>query len=417
MRILDPIGLKFPIDRSRRDHVPETPEVELTVSRRPSLLVGLIVASAGAGSVGAAGAETAPPARSPATPSATLTLVAPADVAVDLAWREGDDSLYVAQQGGVIVRVAPDGSSTTTFDIASGVKFLQEQGLLGLAFSPSGKTAFVNYTDLEGHSVIIEVPVTDSGEFLADEMRTVLKIEQPYDNHNCGDLTFGPDEMLYIGMGDGGSGGDPENRAQDLSSLLGKMLRIDPTPSGELGYTIPPDNPFVDVDGARGEIWSLGLRNPWRFSFDPVTGDLWIADVGQSLIEEVNVATAVDGLDAGRGTNFGWAGFEGNDVFNEGIEVADHHPPSSTYGHDNGRCSISGGTRARGEASGPFDGWYLYADYCSSEIFAVEVIGDGADIVAGSTALIATARFPPAVVSGPDGAIYVLDTAGVNRLE
>ena len=217
--------------------------------------------------------------------------------------------------------------------------------------------------------------------FDRDSLRTVLVVEQPYANHNGGDLAFGPDGMLYIGLGDGGAAAIRSAGPSNMAELLGKMLRIDPTtPSGDLGYTIPADNPFVGTEGARGEIWSIGLRNPWRYSFDPETGDLWIADVGQGSIEEINVAPATDGVDAGRGSNFGWSAFEGSQPFNDDVTAENHSGPIFEYDHSGGRCSISGGVRARGEGAGPLAGWYVYADYCTGEVMAIAVSGEGTGI-------------------------------------
>jgi glucose/arabinose dehydrogenase len=189
------------------------------------------------------------------------------------------------------------------------------------------------------------------------------------------------------------------------------MLRIDPTtPSGDLGYTIPTDNPFVGMEGARGEIWSVGLRNPWRYSFDPETGDLWIADVGQGSLEEVNVAAATDGVDAARGSNFGWSGYEGSAPFNGDVVVDNHFAPIFEYDHGGGRCSISGGVRARGAGAGSLAGWYVFADYCSGEVMAISVSGAGGDIAVGPESIVLgnPGEFVAAVVSGPDGAVYVL---------
>jgi glucose/arabinose dehydrogenase len=216
-------------------------------------------------------------------------------------------------------------------------------------------------------------------------------------------------------MGDGGSGGDPQRYSLDPGSLLGKMLRIDPTPSSDLPYTIPADNPFVGQDGARPEIWSTGLRNPWRFSFDPATGDLWIADVGQGAVEEVSVAPAVDGLDAGRGANFGWSAYEGDREFNsDQLDLVDEHlAPIHTYGHDVG-CSISGGARARGAGAGGLDGWYVFADYCAGEIWALLPADD-----LGSAEVVTIANAGSgvtAVTTGPDGAVYVLNGSSVQVL-
>lgn len=349
-------------------------------------------------------------------PAATLTPFADVSSPVDLAWRDGDPALYVVQQDGVIQQLV-DGAPTPVLDISDLISRGGEQGLLGLAFSPAGDHAYINFTDVEGNTVVAELTVSEDGTaFDRDNMRTVLQIEQPYGNHNGGDLLFGPDGMLYIPTGDGGSGGDPEGRAQNPAELLGKLLRIDPTPSGELGYTVPDDNPFVGVEGTRPEIWSFGLRNPWRVSFDPETGDLWIADVGQGSIEEIDVAPAIDGLDAGRGLNFGWNAYEGDAVFDDGIVVEAHHGPIHTYDHATGGCSISGGVRARGDGAGSLVGWYVFADYCSGVVTALEILGEGPAITAGRTVDLATSSSVTAVVSGPDGAVYVLSGEGVLAL-
>jgi glucose/arabinose dehydrogenase len=361
-------------------------------------------------------AATAPP----AAPAVTLTPVAEVSSPVDLAWRQGDDALYVVGQAGEVVRV--DGEATSVvLDVTDLTEGQGEQGLLGLAFNPDGSKAYINFTDNNGDTNVVELAVNSDGTLDRDSMRTVLLVEQPYPNHNGGDLAFGPDGFLYIGLGDGGAGGDPERRAQNMGELLGKMLRIDPsTPSGDLGYTIPSDNPFVGTEGARGEIWSVGLRNPWRYSFDPDTGDLWIADVGQGTIEEINVAPATDGVDAGRGKNFGWSAFEGSAPFNDDVVVEGHAGPIFEYDHSGGRCSISGGVRARGAAAGPLAGWYVYADYCSGEVMAISVSGAGTGITVSPESIVLAnpGESVSAVASGPDGAVYVLTFGnGVYRLD
>lgn len=352
-----------------------------------------------------------------ADPAATLTPVVEASAPVDLAWRPEESALYVVEQGGVVLRSAVGTGTTPVLDVSDLVTFQGEQGLLGLAFSPVADLAYINFTDVDGNTVIAEIPVSADGvTWDRDNMRTVLQIEQPYANHNGGDLLFGPDGMLYIPTGDGGDGGDPERRASDPNELLGKLLRIDPTPSGDVGYTIPSDNPFVGVEGTRGEIWSLGLRNPWRVSFDAETGDLWIADVGQNAVEEINVAPATDGLDAGKGLNFGWSGYEGDDVYNDDVIVDDHHAPIYTYEHAAGGCSISGGVRARGEGAGSLAGWYVFADYCTGVVTALEVVGEGDAMTAGRAVDLATSGGVTAVVSGFDGTVYVLSGEGVLAL-
>ena len=386
------------------------------MTTRPRMIIAATVLALASPALGTTVGATAPPSAEP--PTVTLTAVAPLDWPVDLAWRDGDPALYVVTKGGTIEQVAGD-AVTTVLDIGDLISSGSEQGLLGLAFAPSGDVAYVNFTDVDGHTNIAEFSVDDTGTFARDSLRTILLVEQPYANHNGGGLAFGPDGMLYIGTGDGGAGGDPERRAQDLTTLLGKMLRIDPsTPSGDLQYAVPADNPFVGQDGARGEIWSVGLRNPWRFSFDAETGDLWIADVGQNAAEEIDVAPADgNGLEAGLGLNFGWSGYEGNDVYNSDVVVEGHYPPISTYPHD-GRCSVSGGVRARGEGAGPLAGWYLFGDYCTGQLFALGVNGAGTEMVAaGDPVEIATTGEITAVVSGPAGEVYVLGAVGVERID
>jgi glucose/arabinose dehydrogenase len=375
---------------------------------RLRLVAGVAVTALAVGTPAGAAPAGARPVVAP--PSVTLTPVADVGAPVDLAWRAGDDGLYVVGQNGQITRLGGE-APAVVLDVDDLVDSGGERGLLGLAFHPDGTKAYINFTDNNGDTNIAELAIGEGGVFDRESLRTVLLVEQPYSNHNGGDLAFGPDGLLYIGLGDGGSGGDPERRALNMAELLGKMLRIDPaTPSGDLGYTIPPDNPFVSTEGARGEIWSVGLRNPWRYSFDPETGDLWIADVGQGSIEEINIAPATDGLNAARGSNFGWSGFEGSQPFNDDVTVDNHSAPIFEYDHSGGRCSISGGVRARGEGAGPLAGWYVYADYCTGEVMAISVTGEGTAITVGPepAALANAGDSVSAVASGPDGAVYVL---------
>lgn len=318
----------------------------------------------------------------PTTPlrasSVTVEELGPVAAAVDVATRTGDELLYVVSQTGSVSALSVSSGeisevlTLSTDELASG----GEQGLLGLTFSPNGKLAYINYTNADGDTEISEYEVDDKGLFNAASKRLLLTIDQPYANHNGGGIELGPDGLLYIGTGDGGAGGDPERRALNLGSLLGKMLRIDPVPDENgNGYSIPSDNPFVGVDGARPEIWAVGLRNPWRFSFDRATNDLWIADVGQNDWEEIDVAWAQDG--GGAGMNFGWSAFEGTHRYNEDQSATGVTPPVYEYRHGEMGCSISGGVLYRGEAIPALKGRYVYGDYCTGQIRALALNADG----------------------------------------
>ena len=339
---------------------------------------------------------------------ATITeLAAP----VDLAWRQGDPTLYVVGQAGIITAVdAASGATRTVLDITDLTEANSEQGLLGLDFHPAGDRGYVNYIDGNGDTVISEFAVGGDGTFDRGSERVLMNVDQPYGNHNGGDLATGPDGMLYIGLGDGGSGGDPERRALDLGTLLGKISRIDPTPSGDVPYTVPSDNPFVGTEGALGEIWSIGLRNPWKFTFDPVTRDLWIADVGQNQFEEVDlVAAPPDGSVAGRGLSFGWSAYEGNERFNDDQPADGHVAPVLAYPHG-AECSISGGAPYRGAAIPDLWGGYVYGDYCSGRVRVLDLAG-------ARNLPLGTVDSITAVVAGPDQELYVLSAGGsVNRI-
>ena len=276
----------------------------------------------------------------------------------------GDERLFVVEKSGKIKILNQDGSvnSTPFLDIEDRVSTnANERGLLGLAFHPNypeNPFFFVNYTNNSGDTTISKFSVS-SNENIANDSETILiEINQPYANHNGGCINFGPDGNLYIGMGDGGSGGDPQNYSQNTESLLGKMLRINVN-SG--AYSIPENNPYGD------EIWSVGLRNPWKFSFDSLNGDLWIADVGQNEFEEINMVQ-----NNPANINYGWRCYEGNEPYNlsgcpdEGLTF-----PVSTYSHYNSgdfKCSITGGYVYRGNQISGLNGVYFFADYCSGEI-------------------------------------------------
>ena len=302
--------------------------------------------------------------------SVALTEVAQFDSPIAMSGRS-DGRLYVGERGGV-VRLVDDESDVIVLDISDRTTTDSERGLLGLALSPDETRLYVSSTDTNGDSIVEEYALDATGIVDPTTRRPVIQIDQPYRNHNGGHIAFGPDGYLYIGMGDGGSGGDPERRALNGSTLLGKLLRIDPsTPSGELGYTVPADNPFVGVEGVRPEIWSNGLRNPWRFSFDSQTGDLWIGDVGQNAIEEVDVAPAAEG--GGRGVSFGWSAYEGTARFNDDQPADGHVPPVHEYRHGDDGCSIVGGIVSRGERLPELAGAYVFGDYCSGRVWALRL--------------------------------------------
>jgi glucose/arabinose dehydrogenase len=288
---------------------------------------------------------------------------------------DGSGRLFVAQQGGAVWILEGGTRRAAPFlDLASLVSCCGERGLLGIAFHPAYRTngrLFVDYTRRsDGATVIAEYRVSANAQ-RADpaSARTLLVIPQPFENHNGGALRFGPDGFLYIGMGDGGSGNDPGNRAQDKLELLGKILRLDVdhgTP-----YAIPPSNPFADGRNGRPEIWAYGLRNPWRFAFDRATGDFYIGDVGQDAWEEVDRFAA----GTGAGANLGWRVMEATHCTGLGGPVACNDPsltlPIVEYNHSAGNCSITGGTIYRGMNAAALAGRYVYADYCTGRIWSV----------------------------------------------
>ncbi len=303
-----------------------------------------------------------------------LQLVGRFDSPVHVVAPPGDSHrLFVVEQGGT-VRVVRDGRVLPEpfLDVSADTSGGGEQGLLSLAFSPDyarDRLVYVDYTDLSGDTRVVEFAASASNPDRADpgSRRELLSVDQPFANHNGGLLIFDPDGMLIVGLGDGGSGGDPGNRAQDLGTLLGKLLRIDPHPSGGRPYGVPRDNPFVDRSGARPEIWAYGLRNPWRFSFDRDTGDLYLADVGQNQWEEVNVVPR----SAQSGANYGWRAFEGLEQFRpQRVDTSRLVRPVLVYDHGGGRCSITGGFAYRGTLAA-LRGRYLYADVCAGTVWSI----------------------------------------------
>jgi glucose/arabinose dehydrogenase len=291
----------------------------------------------------------------------------------------GDSRLFVVQKGGLIRILNADGTVNATpfLNLSAFVSTNSERGLLGLAFHPNYATNgyfFVNYTNLAGNTVIARYTVNASNPNIANTTETILMtITQPFANHNGGTIKFGPDGYLYIGMGDGGSGGDPGNRAQNINENLGKMLRIDVNATAAPFYSNPSSNPYVGVAG-NDEIWAIGLRNPWKFSFNRLNGDLWIADVGQDAVEEINkVASPLPNS----GINFGWRCYEGNSTF-----ITSGCAPSSAmsfpfiqYTRFGGACSVTGGYYYTGSAYPNFQNNYFFTDYCDNKIRMVNNAG------------------------------------------
>ena len=326
--------------------------------------------------------------------------------------RDGSNRLFIVEQDGRIQVLQPGAAAPTVFlDIRSKVLSGGERGLLGLAFHPQftgNRRFFVNYTrQPDGATVVAEYRVSVSNPNFAEANESVLlSIQQPFANHNGGMIEFGPDGFLYIGRGDGGSSNDPDNRAQNTQELLGKILRIDvdhpESPSAP--YSSPSTNPFFGADPGRDEIFAVGFRNPWRFSFDRGTGQLFVGDVGQNAREEIDIVTL--------GGNYGWRVFEGNRCTNLGpapCNASSFTPPIAEYDHTGGRCSVTGGYVYRGSKSSLPAGGYVYADFCSGEIF---LLSNGAQSL-----LLDTALSISSFGEDESGEIYVVGLGGtVHRI-
>ncbi|MDX2250423.1 MAG: PQQ-dependent sugar dehydrogenase [Bacteroidia bacterium] len=293
---------------------------------------------------------------------------------VDIA-NAGDSRLFIVQRNGYIFIVDSAGNAKADpfLDIDARVMSTggSERGLLGLAFHPQYPDSpyfYVNYINNSGDTHISRFSVTADPDSADPNSEVILlPIDQPYSNHNGGDLAFGPDGYLYAALGDGGDGGDPQNHGQTTSSLLGKILRLDVDQG--TSYAIPAGNPYVNNPNVADEIWALGLRNPWRFSFDRLTGDMWIADVGQNQYEEINFQPAA----SSGGENYGWRCYEGNHNFNPaGCGGSSYVFPIFEYPHNNtGGCSVTGGFVYRGNTYGSLYGYYVFADYCSGRFWSV----------------------------------------------
>ena len=327
---------------------------------------------------------------------------------------DGSGRLFLVEQEGAI-RIVQHGTllKEPFLDIVDRVLSGGERGLLGLAFHPgyrSNGRFFVNYTRKpDGATVVAEYRRADGPTQSLSDERVLMLVEQPYPNHNGGMIAFGPDGYLYIGRGDGGSGGDPQNRAQNKTELLGKILRID-VDRGE-PYGIPSDNPFI-TGGGRPEIFAYGLRNPWRFSFDRETAELWAADVGQEKWEEIDLIR--------RGENYGWRITEGSHCYKPRIlcNTIGLTMPITEYGHQGGRCSVTGGYVYRGKKNPTLRSWYLFGDYCSGEIFGLRPTATGLSPVAQEPHILAkTGLNISSFGEDEEGELYVVGHGGtVHRL-
>jgi glucose/arabinose dehydrogenase len=316
--------------------------------------------------------------------------------------------LLVNERRGRVVALDPaSGATAVTLDLTDRVRGEGERGLLGLALHPDWPDvgrAFIHYSDRNGDTVLSEFnavadpdpPVLDPGS-----ERMLLQVRQPYPNHNGGQLAFGPDGFLYMGLGDGGAGGDPQGNGQNPRTLLGTILRLDVSEAGT--YSIPTGNPFDGGEVGAAEVYLYGLRNPWRFSFDAATGLLWIADVGQNAHEEINrVDPRTDA-----GANLGWAVMEASHCFADPACSPDGmRMPVAEYGRDLG-CSISGGHVYRGEAIPDLRGWYLAGDYCTGILFGLRSDTEGDAVVPRS--LLDTDAAISSFGEGPDGELYLAD--------
>lgn len=348
----------------------------------------------------------APPAAVEDLSAASIELVevARVDAPTMLTARAGTDTLYVAERSGTVrplVRTPVEGGTQVEVGepiIDVGTTTDGERGLLGLTFSPDGEQLFISYTDTSGDTQL-DVYDTDGDTVLAESRRPVFNTAQPYANHNGGHVAFGPDGHLYLGLGDGGGGGDPLRTAQDPSDVLGSILRFDP----------------ADLD-APPEVWTIGVRNPWRYSWDRETDDLWIADVGQNAVEEVTVVPAAGDDAPGRGANLGWPIFEGSLPYDGGPEPEGYVAPVFDYEHGPG-CSITGGYVARSDALPGLRGAYIYSDYCDPTIRAL-LVRDGVLVDERPLDVEVPGGQVVSFAEGADGELYVLSlSGGIHRID
>lgn len=344
-------------------------------------------------------------------PKIKTTLVAEFDQPVMLAPVPGaTGTFFVVEKEGRIRLLENGRKGRVVLDIVDQVSSGGERGLLGLAVHPDGSHLYLDYTNRGGDTRVVEYAI-DGSTIDASSRRELLAVDQPYANHNGGHLAFGPDGMLYISLGDGGSGGDPKGNAQNLQVLLGKILRIKVLPGNQSPpYAIPEDNPFNGQQGMRAEIWAYGLRNPWRFSFDRADGTLWIGDVGQNDYEEIDRSPP----GSTGGENYGWDRLEGFHSF-EGSPPASHVLPVLEYGRQGGNCAVTGGHVYRGTKIDGLQGWYVFGDFCRGDLWALRA---DASSPAQSVPLGAKVESLTSFADDGTGELYALSLqGGVYRLE
>jgi glucose/arabinose dehydrogenase len=361
-------------------------------------------------------ASTGAPVQPLSDANVTLTEVAEADAPMALVARAGTDTLYVAERAGRVRPLTGGSLGEPVVDISDEVVTSVEQGLLDIEFSADGATLYLHYSVApDGDTRVISYPM--SGDAVdTGGRRELLAVEQPFDNHNGGDIEIGPDGYLYVALGDGGSAGDPEGNGQDTQALLGKILRIDPAATTGDDYGIPADNPFADGAAGAPEVWVYGVRNPWRMDFDDATGDLWVADVGQNAFEEIDLLPAADG--AGRGANLGWNEMEGAHPFEGGSNPDGGVLPVFEYDRSDGGCSVTGGVVYRGSAVPALVGAFLFTDYCDGRLRAIRAAGGQTvdertfdDVSGASLVSFGTDAAGEVYVLSLDGPIYRLDPA------
>ncbi len=344
------------------------------------------------------------------------TIAEEVDRPTDLAFVPGSRDLWVASKGGEITKILARENRSgigyeldwrPTLDLSDVVNDEgNEQGLLGIAIPRDGRYLYASYTDESGALLVDRYTISSTRSTIDDDTRKeILRVPQPASNHNGGAIRFGPDGFLYVGLGDGGGSGDPDGNGQNTSTLLGSILRLEV--DTDAAYDIPPGNPFIEGDGAP-EIHLYGVRNPWRFSFDRETGDLWIGDVGQDSWEEIDLLPAGSGL--GRGANLGWNEVEGTEPFAGGTPPDDAVEPVHTYGREDGACSVTGGHVYRGSMIPQLVGTYLYADYCQGGIRAL-VLSRGEVVEDRNLEIGIVPNSLGSFGEGPDGEIYVLSLA------